>query len=371
MYVRDNPDKIRLVDLFAGCGGLSAGFAATGRYETVAAVESDLAAAATYAENFGEDHIVWGDINDWVAGDLPKADMVVGGPPCQGFSNLGKKFNRDPKNALWRRYVEALVKIEPQVFLMENVDRFRTSGQFRDLRRETYKNGRLRDYVFRSELLVAADFGAAQLRKRTIIIGTHRDLAPIELPERQVSAHSYKTVRDAFMNLPSAIHPGLVELPEIRQTYFGKEVSGPYDAFDLHVTRAYQRLSRKRFMYIPEGGNRRNLPDSLKARCWIEHDSGSGDVMGRLRWEKPSVTIRTEFYKPEKGRYLHPEENRALTLLEAARLQGFPDDFRWCGSKDQIARQIGNAVPVPLAQALATYLADELARASTPMRIAV
>src|SRR5690606_9118928 len=114
---------------------------------------------------------------------------------------------------------------------------------------------------------------------------------------------------------------------------FEREVAGKYTAHELHITRKYTPLSRERFEHIPYGGNRFNLPDELKAPCWIKHTSGSADVMGRLVWDRPSVTIRTEFFKPEKGRYLHPEENRALSHLEAARLQGFPDTFEWCGPK--------------------------------------
>jgi site-specific DNA-cytosine methylase len=101
--------------------------------------------------------------------------------------------------------------------------------------------------------------------------------------------------------------------------------------------RDYATESLERFGYIPEGGNRFNLPDRLKAPCWVNDKSGSGDVMGRMHWDKPSVTIRTEFFKPEKGDYLHPTEHRAITHLEAAKLQGFPDDRLWVGSKAAIA----------------------------------
>ena len=107
---------------------------------------------------------------------------------------------------------------------------------------------------------------------------------------------------------------------------------------------------------IPEGGNRFDLPDSLKAPCWINHDSGAGDVMGRLYWDRPSVTIRTEFTKPEKGRYLHPTQNRAITPYEGALLQGFPAEHLWVGSKTSIVKQIGNAVPIPLGKAIAQHL---------------
>ena len=103
-----------------------------------------------------------------------------------------------------------------------------------------------------------------------------------------------------------------------------------------------------------------DLPDELKAPCWVGHRSGSGDVMGRLNWDKPSVTIRTEFWKPEKGRYLHPAADRPITLMEGALLQGFPEDYLWCGSKTEIGRQIGNAVPIALSAAIGRHLRSQL-----------
>jgi DNA (cytosine-5)-methyltransferase 1 len=115
-----------------------------------------------------------------------------------------------------------------------------------------------------------------------------------------------------------------------------------------------------RIKSIKKGGNRFNIPHDLLPDCWKKHTTGSADVMGRLSWEKPAVTIRTEFFKPEKGRYLHPVEHRALTHYEAALIQGFPDDHKWIGSKVSIARQIGNAVPIPLGRAIGRHLASAL-----------
>ncbi len=166
-------------------------------------------------------------------------------------------------------------------------------------------------------------------------------------------------------------------------------VPGHYLTTDLHFGRNPEILSRARYRAIPENGNRNDLrgkyfkidrsgrirlsteegyrrikgPETyLSTASWDRHDKGSGDVMGRLRRNEPSVTIRTEFYKPEKGRYLHPTEDRPITHYEAALIQGFPEDFKWYGSKIQIARQIGNAVPVGLAARLAEAVHDFLSR---------
>jgi DNA (cytosine-5)-methyltransferase 1 len=352
--------QFRMIDLFAGCGGLTQGFVETGRFRPVAAVEQDLAAAATYAANFGEDHLYWGDIQDWVNGELPTADIVVGGPPCQGFSNLGARRQKDPRNELWRHYVRTLVSVKPRVFLLENVDRFGASDQFRQLMRETERTGILKDYSLDCHIVRATDFGSAQLRRRFIAIGTHRDIDPIDVPRGRRRSSEWRTVADAFDKLAEDIDPDDTELPAATTRYFGQIVPGVYKSPDLHITRYYTDLSLERFAAIPEGGNRLDLPDHLKARCWLGHDKGSLDVMGRMHLNRPSVTIRTEFFKPEKGRYLHPTKNRAISHHEAARLQGFSDEFQWCGSKLQIARQIGNAVPVELAKGLAMLLAEHL-----------
>ncbi|MDI6099232.1 DNA cytosine methyltransferase [Actinoplanes sp. NEAU-A12] len=357
------PSPYRVVDLFAGCGGITEGFRLTGRYVNVAAVELEVDAASTYAENFGEDHIYQGSIVDWLRDgtDVPEADVVVGGPPCQGFSNLGARLEDDPRNELWREYVRVLALIRPKAFLIENVPGFLQSRQFTDLEAETEEGGSLADYVLEKDVLVAADFGSAQVRRRAIVIGTRRDLLKaIEIPSGSVAPENRKTVRQALRHVRRHVPEDRRDLPKRAARHFGTTLPGPFKGRDLHVTRFYEDRSLERFAAIPPGGNRFDLPEHLKAPCWIKHTSGSGDVMGRLWWDRPSVTIRTEFHKPEKGRYLHPTEDRAITHLEAARLQGFGPHFKWCGTKDQIARQIGNAVPVELAQALGKHIAEAL-----------
>lgn len=349
--------QLRLVDLFAGCGGMTAGFVGTGLFTPVGAVELERDAASTYALNFGEEHIYHGDIANWLSGEIPDADVVIGGPPCQGFSNLGHRWNRDPRNALWRRYVDAIARIKPQAFVLENVDRFAKSGQLQGLLRETYRSGRLADYKITWDVVRATNYGSPQARVRTVVIGTRRDLPAIPIPPVSTSRDNWRTVRDAIGNLDPVVPPEATLLPHSEIKLLGGPIAGPFKSFDLHVTRFYTDLSLKRFSFIPPGGNRLNLPEELKAPCWIGHDKGSLDVLGRLHWDKPSVTIRTEFYKPEKGRYLHPEEDRAITPLEAARLQGFADDFVWAGTKYQVARQIGNAVPGQLASVLGSHVA--------------
>lgn len=217
-------------------------------------------------------------------------------------------------------------------------------------------------------MLNAADFGAPQSRRRTVIIGYHRDLGFPGFPEPTHSAkpnvdglQPHVTVRDILRGVPRAPDRDHV-FKERRTQFLGREYAGPFKVRDLHWSRNYTDLSLKRFAVIPAGGNRRDLeqyPD-LMAPCWTKHKTGSGDVMGRLHWNRPSVTIRTEFFKPEKGRYIHPDENRAITHYEAALLQGFGAGHRFIGSRTAIARQIGNAVPVPLGAAIGRHLSSVL-----------
>lgn len=355
MPTTKNP--IRVLDLFAGAGGLTAGFrTASRRFRSVRAVELDPAAAASYEASFGKNVVYAGSIQDWLESeDVPEVDVVVGGPPCQGFSALGKQDVQDKRNFLWREYAQTVVRAKPRYFVVENVPQFAASSQYEDFVAATAVGGELQDYAFQYRVLNSADFGAPQARKRSVIIGHLRDLefpgfpAPIRTPE------TYATVREAFEGI-SAETIG-VNLPSSEGFEIGGRVfDGPYVPSQLHLGRNYAKLSKDRFVEIPAGGNRFNLPEHLLAPCWVKHKSGSGDVMGRLHWDRPSVTIRTEFFKPEKGRYLHPVANRAITHYEAARLQGFPETHKFVGSKTAIAKQIGNAVPIPLGAAIARQI---------------
>lgn len=150
------------------------------------------------------------------------------------------------------------------------------------------------------------------------------------------------------------------ELPDRRTVVGRRTLPGIFTTVELHIGRTYTSTSMARIRSIPPGGNRFDIPPKLLPPCWQKHTRGSADVMGRLCPDMPAVTIRTEFFKPEKGRYLHPTEDRALTHYEAALIQGFPATHRWVGSKTAIARQIGNAVPIPLGKAIANHLANAI-----------
>lgn len=353
-----------VLDLFAGAGGLSAGLSSGGSFTTVQAVEMDVPAAATYAQNHGKDKVYVGPIQDWLRDTtVPAVDVIVGGPPCQGFSTLGKQDVEDDRNTLWLEYARTIAKATPRYFVVENVAAFMKSPQFAQFQEAVEPGGMLADYTFRAAVLNAADYGAHQARKRAVLIGHRRDEPAPDWP-KATHRGEHRTVRQALLGVDAAWDA--VELPERRITFEGIELPGVFRTTELHLGRDYSPVSRRRFRHIPEGGNRFDIPYDLLAPCWRKHTSGSADVMGRLHWDAPSVTIRTEFFKPEKGRYLHPEADRAITHLEAALLQGFPPDYLWVGSKTAIARQIGNAVPLPLGRAIGQVLAEAAGQSTVP-----
>lgn len=340
----------RLVDLFAGAGGMTLGFTDErygGGFESVWAIDNDPAAVETFKANFGP-HAVCGDIEEWVSErtELPEADVVIGGPPCQGFSLLNKMRDGDARRALWRPFMDVVEKTKARVFVIENVAELKRSDEHDQIRAVASEMG----FDTVSDIFNSADYGAPQTRKRTVILGWKKNLGTSPMfpplpthkaPKDEGNLPNWRTVRDAIEDLPA---------PRGRE--IRRNVEPP---LDLHFGRNPTELSRKRYRVVPEGGNRfdlqRNAPE-LTPQCWIRKTSGGTDLFGRLWWDRPSVTIRTEFFKPEKGRYLHPEAHRPITHREAARLMGFPDDFIFCGSKVEIARQIGNAVPPDLGAAI-------------------
>lgn len=367
-----------VIDLFAGCGGMTVGFAAEG-FEPVLAVEWDRFAAATYAANWGVDHVIPGDIAEVRESQIPTADLMIGGPPCQGFSNLGLKALGDPRNQLWREYMRFIRTARPQVFVIENVDRFSKSPEFQMLVSEV-EHGLLRDYEISYGVLNAADYGVSQRRRRTIVIASR--VGKIQLPEPTHARDganglpTWRTVRDVIEGLP--VRPDSTELPESVTEFFGEAMPGVFKSLDIHFRRNPTQLSLERYSFVPPGGGRFNVPTELLPRCWREKPTGTTDVMGRMRWDFPSHTIRTEFFKPEKGAYLHPHwvpgkrrrgddprftkgdpkasVNRVVTHYEASLIQDFPSDYLWVGPKIAIAKQIGNAVPSGLARAIARHV---------------
>ncbi|GAB3039640.1 DNA cytosine methyltransferase [Bowmanella dokdonensis] len=354
----------KLIDLFCGAGGMSLGFTDErfcGGFESILALDNDKAAVDTYNSNFGEDnHCIQQNIEDWLLGhEVPTADIVIGGPPCQGFSLLNKNREGDSRRALWEPYLDIVNRSGASIFVMENVQGLLSSPEFHDILERATSYG---FEMLQPSVLNTADYGVPQTRKRAIAIGIRAEdfdmgslpAFPPEPTHCSPSEKSYlphwRTVREFISDLPK-IPEGI----EIRD-----DVPPP---LNLHFGRKPTEISKQRYRAVPPGGNRfdlqRNRPD-ITPQCWINKKSGGTDLFGRLWWDRPSVTIRTEFFKPEKGRYLHPTEDRPITHREAARLMSFPDNFIFKGSKIEVARQIGNAVPPTFAGHIAKFVSQLL-----------
>ncbi|MET3124895.1 DNA (cytosine-5)-methyltransferase 1, partial [Oxalobacteraceae bacterium GrIS 2.11] len=275
-------------------------------------------------------------------------------PPCQGFSLLNKNRDGDERRSLWEPYMDIVKASGAKIFIMENVKELLKSSEFDAICARAKKLG----FEVTAQVLNAADYGAAQTRRRAVIVGWKKKIgfsapdfppAPTHSsPNAKDSLPNWVTVKEVIGDLPNPV---------------GTEVRNCAGPLDLHFGRNPTKLSLQRYKVVPPGGNRfdlqKNAPE-LTPECWLRKPSGGTDLFGRLWWDRPSVTIRTEFFKPEKGRYLHPVKHRPITHREAARIMGFPDDFKFSGTKTEIARQIGNAVPPPLAAAIAKMVKSML-----------
>jgi len=343
-------EPFKLMDLFAGCGGLTRGLEDSGYFRSTFAVEFDEDAAETYARNFGR-HVFAGPIEE--VQEFPPADVIVGGPPCQGFSPLNMRGVGLERRSLWREYLRALVEAEPMAFLMENVPELLRSAEYAAFAEAAEDLG----FEVEGRIVQAADFGVPQTRRRAIVFGSRLGQpdwpAQTHFKDTDDDGTRWRTVRDAIADLP-------------------EKPTGE----NWHNPRNPKPISLERYRTIPnEGENRFDLaarrPDITPA-CWLRKKSGSTDVFGRLWWDRPAFTIRTEFYKPEKGRYLHPSAHRPITVREAARLMSFDDGFEFPvdQSMTSVAKQIGNAVPPLLAQRLGESIAAHLASAQASEPVA-
>jgi DNA (cytosine-5)-methyltransferase 1 len=353
----------RLVDAFSGAGGMTLGFSKGfgHAFDPVWANDFNNYCVETYNANFG-DHCLSGDIVEILsdpATEIPQADVVVGGPPCQGFSLLNKKREGDPRKQLWRPYFEIIERSGARVFVMENVPQLLGSFEHGEIVGTAEAMG----FKVWGDVLCAADYGVPQTRRRAFIIGCKFfDPADIFPPRKTNFAPSKNGAQTSFLDgngyMPNAerwrtVGDAISDLPPP----VGTEIRDAAPPLNLHFGRTPTPVSLARYEAIPEEGMNRfdlqKIAPQITPGCWIRKVSGGTDLFGRLWWDRPAFTIRTEFFKPEKGRYLHPEQHRPITHREAARLQSFPDDFSFKGSKIEIAKQIGNAVPPAMAARVA------------------
>ena len=319
--------KPKAIDLFCGCGGLTLGLKQAG-FDVIGAVDNDHLAVETYKANHKEVEVWEKDIKALTVGEVKKRlglkkgelDLLAGCPPCQGFSTMrtlnGGKRVRDGRNKLiedFQRFVEELL---PKAVMMENVPGLRKNKRFKSLCRILKKLG----YIVNHDVLNAADYGVPQRRRRLILLagkGKKIDFA---------KKTKKKTVSHAIKGIPRAGESG-----------------DPLHDYEERRSEKVKRLIKK----IPkDGGSRKELGKRYQLKCHKRCD-GFKDVYGRMAWKKPAPTITSGCTNPSKGRFLHPEEDRAITLREAALLQTFPKTYRFDvqAGKGAIAALVGNALP--------------------------
>lgn len=357
--------RFRLIDTFAGAGGMTLGFSKSfgHAFDTVWANDFNDSCVETYNANFGE-HCLPGDIVDLLNDPtvkIPQADVVIGGPPCQGFSLLNKNREGDPRKQLWRPYFEIVERSQAKVFVMENVPQLLDSFEHGEIMGTAKAMG----FKVWAAVLSAADYGVPQTRRRAFIIGCKQLNPALVFPPRRTHFDPRKGVPQisSLQADGDGYMPDVVKWQTVRDAIadllppVGTEIRDEPSPLNLQFGRSPTPKSIARYKAIPkEGMNRfdlQKIAPEITPDCWIRKKTGGTDLFGRLWWDRPAFTIRTEFFKPEKGRYLHPKQHRPITHREAARLQSFPDNFVFKGSKIEIARQIGNAVPPGLAARVA------------------
>lgn len=353
-------DEFKILDLFCGAGGFSYGMEKNPHFKTVVSLDNDPYVGVTFKRNMPECDVVIGDITQINIKKLiieksktKGVNMIIGGPPCQGFSNKGKKLGlADPRNFLFREYLSLVNELQPEVFVIENVRTLlsASSGWFRD---EIIKTIEGLGYYVDYGILNASHFGVPQARERAIFICSKK--IKITLPVR--TAKSLTTVRDAISDL----------------AYLNSGEGSFEQDYMLPATSHYQNLMRtgSAKLYNHMASNHKQIAiDKLKMippekgkECLPEDMIGNQKfktTWGRLKWDEVSPTIDTRFDAASNGTNNHPFLHRAITPREAARLQSFDDNFIFCGSKVRIRKQIGNAVPPLMAKAIADKIYKDL-----------
>lgn len=320
-------NKMTYIDLFSGAGGFSLGFENKG-FQNIFSIDIEPSFCETYKFNFPNHNLIVEDIcrlTDAKIEELIKdteVDVVIGGPPCQGFSiagKIGRTFIDDPRNKLFKEFVRVVKIVKPKFFVMENVARLynHSKGQ---TRKEIILDFEKLGYKVECRILNSADYGVPQIRKRIIFIGSRLE-QKIEFPVK--SKQKYVTVKEAIDQYPALLA--------------GEESSIPNHISMKHSSQMLEKMS-----HISDGGNRDEIPIALRPK--------TGDARKYIRYksDEPAVCVTGDMRK-----IFHYIQNRALTVRELAKIQSYPDDFIFKGSKISQQQQVGNSVPPKMAEAIA------------------
>jgi DNA (cytosine-5)-methyltransferase 1 len=338
------------VDLFAGAGGLSLGLQRAG-WDCLLALDNWPDASATYRRNMSGHPSMTVDVRDidhaWLRRHLDqRPDWVVGGPPCQGWSTVGKRRWDDERNDLFTQFMRVVRDLEPNGFLIENVVGLRDMGADTDVR-DLFANC---GYTISFHVIRAADFGVPQLRHRVIFVGRRDGLALKPLKPTRLE-HEHETVWSAIGDLPP-VSPGetVERYSQKPMTPFQRKMRKGSSRLQGHTASAHPPRLVKAISFIPDGGNRTAIPPRYQPK------SGFHNSYSRLNSKEPAVAVTSNLGKPSGTRCIHPFQNRGLTAREGARLQSFPDSFHFAGGIVSQRLQIANAVPPLLAERLGTEL---------------
>ena len=327
-------EKYKYIDLFAGAGGMSLGFDKAG-FENVLAVEYDECFAETYKFNFPDHNLKVEDIKNISNDEIKKIignnkiDVIIGGPPCQGFSiagRIGRNFIDDERNQLFKEFVRFVNVIKPKIFVMENVAALKTHNKGKTIEEivNEFKNV---GYTVKYDVLNAVNYGVTQQRRRIFIIGTLNENNKFEFPKK---TNKYITIKEALKGLP-----------ELK--------SGETSNIPNHNAMHHSKQMLEKMSYVKDGGDRNDIPEELRPK--------SGDIRKYIRYnsKEPSICITGDMRK-----VFHFNQNRALTGRELARIQTFPDNFIFKGNAGKVQQQIGNAVPPKLAFQIANSVKEVL-----------
>ncbi|NLK11768.1 MAG: DNA cytosine methyltransferase [Staphylococcus equorum] len=363
--------KYKFADIFSGGGGMSLGLINAGFVDTLAADFWDVA-KLNYTSYYKFNNAQFLQLDLYQEDDKKrlveellsmKIDLLAGGPPCQGFSTLGKRGEKDTRNQLVETYLRLATTIKPKMIIMENVPAIQSMKHKSGIKYPDYakeflgENGYYAETIF----LDGSQVGLAQTRKRLFLIGINKDYVKCmdnfaEILNASISklapSNNYATIREVIYDLPR------LEDNEGEDVMIvdGKTIYN-------HKVFKYQKATLARIKAVPYGGGLQDIPDSLLSNHLVKMKSGgygSGgfvkNLYGRLEWDKPSGTIVAGIKKITSGRFFHPENDRLLTVREAARLQSFPDDYRVYGSMVDQYTIIGNAVPPKFSELIGKVL---------------
>lgn len=352
--------KYNVVDLFSGVGGLSYGFSKMSEFQILAANEIEKDISIAYSLNHPNVAMINCDINQLTEEKLKeilkgqKVDLIVGGPPCQSYSTLGKR-QMDERANLFMQYKRILSILKPKAFVFENVSGILSMNKgnlFKKVKSEFESLG----YELKHKLLDAADYGVPQHRERVILVGIKgKNDFEYPLPTHGDKLKPYITLEEAIGDLPP-IKSGQTD------NSFNNAITNDFLKFvrkdDEVMTEHSAPKNGEHLIQIMEalqdGQSKDDLPESIRPT------SGYGNTYAKLWWKKPSTTITRNFACPSSSRCIHPRDSRAMSIREGARLQSFPDDYKFYGSDGMKRLEIGNSVPPLLSKVIAEKILEAL-----------